>query len=57
MGCAEISLGHQPIPVDDNTGSPSLEGAAQETIQDRPVLPVRCFGDFVVTSGGRTISP
>ena len=52
-----ISPDDQPLPTDGNTWSPVVEGAAEETNQNHAALHIRCFGDFSVTSGDRTISP
>lgn len=57
VGVEAVPLDDQPIPVDGNAPSPLVEVPAEETIQNHAVLHVRCFGDFVVTSGDRTISP
>jgi nucleoid-associated protein YgaU/DNA-binding SARP family transcriptional activator len=47
----------QPIPIDSNISSPVVEVPADETIQNHALLHVKCFGDFVVTSGDLAISP
>lgn len=47
----------QPITMDSNISSPVVEVPADDTIQNYAVLHIRCFGDFVVTSGDLAISP
>jgi len=52
-----ISRDDQPLPMDASTWTPGAEDAAGESIQNYAVLHIRCFGDFVVTSDDRGISP